>query len=66
MLDLSSVEVLEVTAVKFTGVEMAVFDELLDETADEVLGNSKRAKLDGEQEKRNSSFLKINNFYLHF
>jgi hypothetical protein len=32
-----------------------VLDELLEERADEVVGNSKRVKLDGEHERRVSS-----------
>lgn len=58
-LDLSSVDVLEYVEGKFTGADMAVVDELLEETADEVLGNSKRAKFDGEHERRISSDLKL-------
>lgn len=36
-----------------------VFDELLVDNAEEVVGNSKRVKFEGEQERRLSSILKI-------
>lgn len=49
----AGLKVMEVRSVE--GAE--VFEELLDERADDVVGNSKRAKFEGEHEKRVSSNL---------